>query len=53
MPTKDYRFSLTLPPELEKAIFDIRAMEDFRRLSVSEIVRRLIEAGLKAYKQEA
>lgn len=49
MPTKDYRFTLSLPVDIANAIKEIRANEDFRRLSLSEIVRRLIEAGLKAY----
>lgn len=46
------RLVLAISPELETAIFNMRANEEFQRLSVSEIVRRLIEAGLKAYKQE-
>ncbi len=46
--TNFYRFSLTLPPELEEAILSMRQKEEYRRCSLSEIVRRLIEAGLKA-----
>lgn len=46
--TNCYRFSLTLPPELEEAILSMRQKEEYRRCSLSEIVRRLIEAGLKA-----
>lgn len=46
------RFSLTLPPELEEAILSMRQKEEFRRLSLSEIVRRLIEAGLKNFAEK-
>ena len=46
--TNNYRFSLSLPPELEEAILNLRQTKEFRRCSLSEIVRRLIEAGLKA-----
>jgi len=52
MPTTDFRISLAIPKELENEIYDMRIKEEFRRLSLSEIMRRLIEAGIKAYKQE-
>lgn len=46
--TKNPRLAIMLTPELEEKIFSMRQRVEFRRLSISEIVRRLIEAGLKA-----
>ena len=46
------RLAIAVPPELETAIYDMRAKDEFRRLSISEIVRRLIEAGLAAYAEK-
>lgn len=46
------RLAIAVPPELENAIYDMRAKDEFRRLSISEIVRRLIEAGLAAYAEK-
>ena len=46
----NWRVSAVMPPEIEKAVYDLRKKEEFRRCSISEILRRLIEAGLKYYK---
>lgn len=46
----NWRVSAVMPPEIEKAVYDLRKNEEFRRCSISEILRRLIEAGLKHYK---
>lgn len=51
--TKNYRFSLSMEPEMEEEILKLRQTDEYRRCSLSEIVRRLIEAGLKAEKQGA
>lgn len=50
--TDKKRFVLAIPPEMEEAIYSMRQRTEFRRLSVSEIVRRLIEAGLNFYAEQ-
>ena len=47
--TKNPRLAIMLTPELEDKILSMRQRTEFRRLSLSEIVRRLIEAGLKNF----
>ncbi len=44
--TKMTRRTVSLPPNMEKEIFDLRKTDAFCRCSYSEIVRRLIELGL-------
>ncbi len=48
MPTKKKRVSMVLPPELEKALYDLRKTEPYNRMSLSEIARTYFEKGLKA-----
>ena len=48
----NWRVSAVMPSEIEKAVYDLRKKEEFRRCSISEILRRLIEAGLKYYKEK-
>lgn len=42
------RRTVSLPPDMEAALIELRKTEKFCRCSYSEIVRQLIEAGLKA-----
>lgn len=46
MNKKDTRLGFALSAELEDRIFALRAQKEFRRCSISEIIRRLIEVGL-------
>lgn len=43
-----WRVSMSLTKEQEEAILKLRQHDEFRRCSLSEIVRRLIDAGLDA-----
>ena len=45
---KDWRLSVTLTKEQENAILTIRQKDKFRRCSLGEIVRQLIDKGLKS-----
>lgn len=47
MSTSKKRVSVVLPPDLEKEIYKLRGKEEYSRLSVGEILRRLMIAGLK------
>lgn len=51
MPTKCWRMSLTLTPEIEEAVVELRKTEKYCRMSYSEIIRRLIEAGLESVEE--
>lgn len=50
---KNWRISMNLTPELEEAILSLRQREEYRRCSLAEIMRRLVEAGLNAEKEQA
>ena len=45
---KTWRMSIILPVELGEEVVKLRQDERFTRLSYAEIIRKLIEAGLKA-----
>jgi hypothetical protein len=45
---KTWRMSIILPEELGAEVVKLRQDERFTRLSYAEIIRKLIEAGLKA-----
>lgn len=45
---KDWRLSVSLTKEHEDKILAIRQKEAFRRCSLGEIVRRLIDKGLES-----
>lgn len=49
----NWRVTMSLTKEQEEAILSMRQQDDYRRCSLSEIVRRLIDAGLKASGYEA
>lgn len=42
------RMSISLPPELDRAVLDLRKTEEYCRCSYVEIVRVLMAAGAKA-----
>lgn len=42
------RKSVSLPAEVEEAVIKLRQRDEFCRCSYSELVRRLITAGLQA-----
>ena len=44
--TDNKRICITMSPELEQKIVDLRKTDEFCRKSISEIVRMLIEKGL-------
>ena len=44
--TNNKRVCITMPPELEQKVVDLRKTDEFCRKSISEIVRILIEKGL-------
>lgn len=52
MSTTKKAVSVVLPPDLEKEIYKLRGKEEYNRLSLGEIMRRLIVAGLKDYETE-
>lgn len=50
---KDWRLSIALTPEQEKAIVELRKTDEYARCSFGEIVRQLIDAGLEAQNHDA
>lgn len=44
----NWRVTMSLTKEQEEAILAMRQQDEYRRCSLSEIVRILIDAGLKA-----
>jgi Arc/MetJ-type ribon-helix-helix transcriptional regulator len=42
------RMSISLPPELERAVTDLRKTDRFCRCSYAEIIRQLMQAGIDA-----
>lgn len=49
---KQWRTSIVLTEEQENAILSIRQRYEYRRCSLAEIMRMVIEAGLKQYESE-
>lgn len=49
---QNWRLSIQLTAEQEKALIELRKRDEFCRLSYGELVRRLIDAGLEANKNE-
>lgn len=47
---KDWRLSISLTKEQEEAIVKLRQTDEYARCSLGEVVRQLINAGLKATK---
>ena len=52
MATDKVRCVAYIDKELDDAIYALRRYEEYQRLSKSEIVRRLIKAGLEAEAKE-
>ena len=44
---QNWRLSVQLTDEQEKALIELRKRDEFCRLSYGELVRRLIDAGLE------
>ena len=44
----NYRISMNLTDEQKDAILSIRQTDEYRQCSIAEIMRQLIDAGLKA-----
>ena len=51
--TDNKRFSFAAPPELEDKIIELRKTDEFCRMTFSEIIRALIEAGIKQRAMES
>ena len=49
----NWRVSMNLTKEQEEAILSMRQQDEYRRCSLSEIVRRLVDTGLRASGYEA
>ena len=49
---KEWRRSISLPEDLERAIVELRKDDRYTRLAYSEIIRQLIQAGLNSLDQE-
>jgi len=49
MENREWRASVVLPAEIEDAILNLRNRDEFKRASLSELLRLLLVAGLKAY----
>jgi len=45
---QNWRLSVQLSEEQERALVELRKRDEFCRLSYGELVRRLIDAGLEA-----
>lgn len=42
------RITISVPQEMEATIYGLRKQDEYNRCSMSEMVRRLVEIGLKA-----
>ena len=51
--TNNHRISVSLTPELEAKVMEMRKTDEFCRLSVSEIIRMLIARGLNEAERTA
>ena len=49
---QNWRLSIQLTKEQEKELVDMRKRDEYCRLSYGEIVRRLLDAGIKANRGE-
>ena len=45
---QNWRLSVQLTPEQEKALVELRKRDEYCRLSFGELVRRLVDIGLDA-----
>lgn len=51
--TDNKRMSIAMPPELEEKVYALRRTDKYCRMTLSEIVRILIQKGLEAEAQTA
>ena len=42
------RITISVPDEMEEAIYGLRKWDNYNRCSKSEVIRKLVEIGLKA-----
>lgn len=47
--TDKWRVPVLLDEQMEDALYDLRKSEEFRRMSFSKILGKLVVMGLKAY----
>lgn len=50
--TEMKRITVAFPEEIDKAVYELRKDDRFVRCSYSEIIRRMVELGLRAQAQE-
>lgn len=46
--TEMTRKTISFPPEIERAIYELRKTDEFCKCSYSEIIRELIRRGIQA-----
>ena len=51
--TSNKRMCIAMPPELEEKVYALRRTDEYCRMTLSEIVRILIQKGLEAEAQSA
>lgn len=49
---QNWRLSIQLTKEQEKALIEMRKQDEFCRMSYGELVRQLIDIGLKTHRGE-
>lgn len=49
--TEMARKTISLPPELEQAVYELRKTDEFCKCSYSEIIREMIRRGIQAGRQ--
>lgn len=50
--TEMRRITITVPDEVDQKVVQLRKDDRFMRCSYSEIVRQMLDLGLKAYEKE-
>ena len=53
MATQMYRMGVSLPKEMEERVFNLCKRDEFKRCSISEIIRILVEKSLDDYDDNA
>lgn len=53
MPTLMYRAGVSFSKEMEERLFNLRKRDEFKRCSISEIIRILVEKSLDDYDNNA
>ena len=47
------RITISVPREMEATLYGLRKQDEYNRCSMSEMIRRLVEIGLKAEARKA